>query len=310
MIEKLNGTREIVDHPDNLNVRLYINTEAEDYPMHWHTDIEIIMSIENDYTIVIDKTKYVINTGDIIMIPSGEIHELYAPSSGKRIIILVDNSILSSMNGLESISNSFYPCIIVRSSTNTYQKQLADILKKITEEYFHRAPLCQAAIFSLFINFFVVVGRNSIKREKAYGSAKKHKQHQYIDKFLNVCKYINEHCTEDITVDKLAAMAGFSKYHFSRLFYEFSGVTYYDYLMKRRIMYAEGLLCDPNLSIVEIAMQSGFNSLATFNRNFRTIKKCTPSAYRSMYNTKLYNRAPLSGISANNKSEVNVLQSV
>jgi AraC-like DNA-binding protein len=297
MIENLNGTREIVDHPDNLNVRIYFNTEPEDYPMHWHTDIEIIMAVEDNYRIVIDKTDYIINPGDIIMIPSGEIHELYAPPSGKRVIILLDNSILNSMNGLDSISTNFYPCFIIRANSS-YYKQLTDILKQVRDEYIHRPLFCKASIYSLFINFFVIVGRNCIKRDKPYNTAKKQKQHQYIDKFLNVCNYINEHCTEDITVDKLAAMAGFSKYHFSRLFYEFSGVTYYDYLMKRRVMYAEGLLCDPNLSIVEIAMQSGFNSLATFNRNFRTIKKCTPSAYRSMYNTKLYSCAPLSNISA------------
>jgi len=302
MIEKLIGTREIVDHADDLNLRLYINKEVEDYPMHWHTDIEIIMALENEYTIVIDKIKYVINPGDIIMIPSGEIHELYAPPSGKRLIILVDNSILSSMNGLESISNSFYPCIVVRQEADACHKQLADILKKITDEYFRRAPLCQASIYSLFLSFFVIIGRNYLGRDRSISSIRRNKQHQYIDKFLSVCKYINEHCTEDITVDKLAAMAGFSKYHFSRLFYEFSGVTYYEYLMKRRIMHAERLLCDPNLSIVEVAMQSGFNSLATFNRNFRAIKKCTPSAYRSMYNAKQFKRAPLSEADVTNES--------
>lgn len=301
MIEKLIGTREIVDHADDLNIRLYINRETEDYPMHWHTDIEIIMALENIYTIVIDKIKYVINPYDIILIPSGELHELYAPPSGKRLIILVDNSILNSMNGLETISSSFYPCILVRQEANACQKQLAEILRKITEEYFKRAPLCQASIYSLFINFFVIIGRNCINRDRSISSIRRNKQHQYIDKFLNVCKYINEHCTEDITVDKLAAMAGFSKYHFSRLFYEFSGVTYYEYLMKRRIMHAERLLCDPNLSIVEVAMQSGFNSLATFNRNFRAIKKCTPSAYRSLYYDKLLKRAPLSDVNDINK---------
>jgi len=49
-------------------------------------------------------------------------------------------------------------------------------------------------------------------------------------------------------------------------------------------------------------MQSGFNSLATFNRNFRAIKKCTPSAYRSMYNAKQFKRAPLSEADVTNES--------
>lgn len=297
MIEKLNGTRETVVHPDIPNVRIYINTEVENYPMHWHTDIEIIMAIENTYTIVIDKQSYILNPGDIIMIPSGEIHELFAPPTGKRIIILIDNSILNNLSGIDSINNGFYPCIVIGTSKeNPYYKQLSSLLTQITDEYLKRQPLCEASIYSLSMYFFVIVGRNSINRDHTNSSAQKKKQHQYIDKFLSVCKYINEHCTEDITVDELATLAGFSKYHFSRLFYNFSGVTYYEYLIKRRIIFAETLLCDPNLSIVEIAMQSGFNSLATFNRNFRAIKKCTPSEYRSMYSSQLYNETPLSNI--------------
>ncbi|HWT73483.1 MAG TPA: AraC family transcriptional regulator [Mobilitalea sp.] len=289
MIEKLNGTRETVVHPDIPNVRVYYNTEVENYPMHWHTDIEVIMAVENIYTIIINKKTYVLNPGDIIMIPSGEIHELYAPPTGRRIIILFDNSILNNLSGIDSINNGFYPCIVIRSCNEcSYYSQVVKMLEQMTDEYYARPPLCEASIYSMSMYLFVMIGRNCISQDQPNIVTKKLKQHQYIDKFLSVCKYINEHCTEDITVDELATLAGFSKYHFSRLFYNFSGATYYDYLMKRRIMYAEALLCDPNLSIVEIAMQSGFNSLATFNRNFRDIRKCTPSEYRSMYSSQLY----------------------
>lgn len=301
MIEKLNGTRETVVHPDIPNVRLYINTEIENYPMHWHTDIEIILAIENIYTIVIDKETYVINPGDIIMIPSGEIHELYAPPTGKRIITLIDNSILNNLSGIDSINNGFYPCIIIRANKeNPYYNQISSLLNKITDEYIQRQPLCEASIYSLAMYIFVHIGRNCINRDQNNNIAKKKKQHEYIEKFLNVCKYINEHCTEDITADELATLAGFSKYHFLRLFFDFSGATFNEYLNKRRIISAEALLCDPNLSIVEIAMQSGFNSLATFNRNFRALKKCTPSEYRSMYSSQLYNEAPLSNVDSLN----------
>lgn len=283
MIAKLNGTRETVPHPDNLRMRLFVNNQVENYPMHWHTDIEIIMALENIYTLVINEIEYVLTPGDIIMIPSGEIHELFAPQTGKRLIILFDNSILNNVNGFDSIYNKFYPCTIIRKDDEfPYHKELVSLLEQITHDYINQTPLYEASIYSKVIYFFVVIGRNYISQDNNNISNKKQKQHQYIDKFLNICKYINEHCTEEVTVDELANLAGFSKYHFSRLFQEFSGISYYDYLTKRRIMFAETLLTDPNLSMVEIAMRSGFNSLATFNRNFRTVKKCTPSEYRCM----------------------------
>jgi AraC-like DNA-binding protein len=298
MLAALDGTRETVMHSDDMSVvQLYINREVEDYPMHWHTDVEIIMPVENIYTVVVDKKTYVLNVGDIIILPSGEIHELYAPPSGRRLIVLFDNSIFNSIRGIDSISSGFYPCVLIPASDdNPYYKQLSSLLEQIADEYLHRSPLSEALIQALFMHFFVYVGRNCIKGDRSENITKKQKWHLYIDKFLGVRKYINEHCTENLTLDELALYAGFSKYHFSRLFYDFTGATFYDYLMKRRIINAEALLCDPNLSILEIAMQSGFNSLATFNRNFRSIKKCTPSEYRSMYQNQRYREAPLSNI--------------
>lgn len=286
MIEKLTGTRETVFHPENLQVRLHINVEYEDYPMHWHTDTEIIMPIENIYTVIIDKEKYILNPGDIMIIPSGEIHQLFAPPTGKRYILQCDSALLGGLHGIDSISSDFYPCVYIQSVTGlAYHKQLSNILHQVAEEYLTHPPLYEASIASLLTSFFVIVGRNCLNRERQHTNSIRKKQHQYIDKFLHICQYINEHCVEDLTIDELARLAGFSKYHFSRLFYNFAGVTFYEYLIKRRIIYAEGLLADPNLSVIEIAMQSGFNSLSTFNRNFRAVKKCTPTEYRGMHSS-------------------------
>ncbi|MBR6396098.1 MAG: helix-turn-helix transcriptional regulator, partial [Lachnospiraceae bacterium] len=108
------------------------------------------------------------------------------------------------------------------------------------------------------------------------------KQHEYINKFLNVCNYINDHYAEDIDADTLASIAGFSRFHFSRLFKQYTGSTYYEYLTKKRIEMAERYLISPELSITEVAMRSGFNSLSTFNRVFKSALGCTPSEYKGL----------------------------
>lgn len=63
----------------------------------------------------------------------------------------------------------------------------------------------------------------------------------------------------------------------------------YSYLNQQRIMYAEKLLIDPSLSITDVAMQSGFVSLATFNRVFKTYKNCTPTQYKSLQGVHVMN---------------------
>ncbi|HBM80621.1 MAG TPA: AraC family transcriptional regulator, partial [Clostridiaceae bacterium] len=60
-------------------------------------------------------------------------------------------------------------------------------------------------------------------------------------------------------------------------------ISWYNYLINCRIMQAEKLLIEPSLSIMQVAMKSGFGSLATFNRLFRTKRGCTPTEYKSLY---------------------------
>ena len=109
MIEELHGRRETVLHPATQAFRLYMNIEAENYPAHWHTDLEIIMPIENIYTAVIEKQSYCLEPNDIFIIPSGQIHELIAPPKGRRLIFQVDHAILREVNGFDSIYNKFFP---------------------------------------------------------------------------------------------------------------------------------------------------------------------------------------------------------
>ena len=97
-----------------------------------------------------------------------------------------------------------------------------------------------------------------------------------------ITSYIDEHCTEDLTLESVADRAGFSKYHFSRLFKQFSGQTFYQYVSKKRIEQAELLLAREDMSITDVASASGFESLSAFIRMFKLIKGMTPTQYRKM----------------------------
>lgn len=286
MLAKLHGRRENVNHSEGNEFTLYVNREVENYPPHWHTDLEVIMPLENTYTAILDKKTYILEPGDILIIPSGEMHELISPDCGRRLIFQVDHSIIREVNGFDSIYDKFFPCALFRKSDHLDgYDELAALLVQISDEYRQASPLYEACIHSLIIYFFVLVGRIRLTQAEHSTGAKKQKQQSYIDIFFNLCTYINEHCTENLTLEQLADMSGFSKSHFIRLFKDFAGVSYYEYLTKRRMIYAEIALLDhPELSIADIAMQSGFNSLATFNRVFKLSHACTPTDYRRRYN--------------------------
>lgn len=286
MIETLNGNHEIVNYHGNFKIRVYRNDEYEDYPQHWHTDSEIIMPIENGYKAIVDQTTYNLNKEDILIIPPGELHQLVAPSSGVRFILLCDCTLLYSLSGFNSAFHMFRPCVKVTPETMPdIHKELTSLIYNITNEYNSTQLFKEASAYSMLIQFFTTLGRNHMNAMDNNLNIKNQKHHEYVDLFLNVCNYINDHCTENINFDDIAKIAGFSKYHFSRLFKQAMNVTWYEYLIKRRIMYAEQLLIEPGLTIVQVAMKSGFNSLATFNRVFKAKNHCTPKEYRALYET-------------------------
>jgi len=98
--------------------------------------------------------------------------------------------------------------------------------------------------------------------------------------FLDVCTYISDHCAEKLTLADVAAYSGYSKYHFARTFKAYSGMSFYDFFLRQRMLLCEQLLADPALPVTEAALRAGFGSIATFNRIFRERKGMSPTQYR------------------------------
>jgi transcriptional regulator GlxA family with amidase domain len=85
---------------------------------------------------------------------------------------------------------------------------------------------------------------------------------------------------EPLTVADMAAVAGFSRYHFVREFRVAFGETPAAYLSRRRVERAMDLLTHANLTVTEVCMVVGFSSLGSFSRRFRELVGCSPSEYR------------------------------
>ena len=109
------------------------------------------------------------------------------------------------------------------------------------------------------------------------------KYHEYIRQTL--C-YIEAHLTEELSIPLLAREAGYSPYHFLRVFRQVVGLTPADYIRKRRLSeIARQLGEDSDQSIAEIAFSYGFNSKENFIRAFRSEHRVLPSEYRAAQNS-------------------------
>lgn len=154
MIELLNGIHETVAYDECSGIKLYHNEETENYPIHWHTALEIIMPVENLYTVIIDGKAHTFGEGDIWITPPGVLHELTAPPDGKRLIILFDYSLICNIKGLDSLLYSLQPyALIAKSDYPQLNAELRQCLDEITAEYDGKKLFSEAYIYSLMIRF-------------------------------------------------------------------------------------------------------------------------------------------------------------
>ncbi len=78
-------------------------------------------------------------------------------------------------------------------------------------------------------------------------------------------------------------MAGVSKDYFSRIFKNVTGMNYSKWLNTIRIEKATSLLTQEHMTLTEVAMLSGFQSIPSFNRVFREDKGMAPGEYRALF---------------------------
>lgn len=282
MIEKLNGTTETVDFMLATAVRMYRNDTPEDFPLHWHIPGEIICPIENTYDVSIGEQVLTLMPRDVLILGSSELHSIKAPAEGQRYILNFSVSFFEQFQDLSVFFSSLHPFTLLRyKETPDFNDKLFALFVQMESEYFGQTVYRDCEIASQMLHFFAMIGRHLYhKEQQMYLSCPKQQEHQA--RFTELCHYISTHCTENLSLEELANEAGFSKYHFARLFKEMTGTTCHNFLLSKRILYAKTLLVDFSLPITEVAMRSGFNSLATFNRIFKSQIGCTPSEFRKL----------------------------
>ena len=97
---------------------------------------------------------------------------------------------------------------------------------------------------------------------------------------LSAVLYIQRHFREKLTLDAVAAQAGFSSSYFCQRFSECVGMGFHAYCCELRLKYARNLLLSSDLSITEICYQSGFGSLSGFSREFHRRYHVSPRQMR------------------------------
>lgn len=115
----------------------------------------------------------------------------------------------------------------------------------------------------------------------------------YERQIQKVIDYIGKHLDDKLTLDQLSEVACFSKYHFHRLFTAYTGLSLQQYIRWLRLKRsAHQLIVDNNKSIIEIAINAGFESHEAYTRAFKKSCGLSPNEFRSQMSWQAWEKPP------------------
>ncbi|MCL2019459.1 MAG: AraC family transcriptional regulator [Oscillospiraceae bacterium] len=284
MIKKLEEVSETAEFNTETLFAVHHSTEAEDSPRHWHSAAEIMMPLKGGYDVTINDTLYRLGEFDIIIIPTGDIHEIRASEKfGERMVVRFNLMLLKSVKGLDKASFIFFKTWhITHDASPELHGTLKSLLLETLVEYTEQREYYEASISAKLIGMTVFMARKHEEDAPEVFSDQIIKRKAHIVNFNRCVEYINQHYKDDLSLESISGIAGFSKFHFTRWFKQFAGLSFYEYLTRVRIKVAESMLTNSETPITEIALESGFQSIATFNRVFKLNKSLTPTEYRNL----------------------------
>jgi AraC-like DNA-binding protein/quercetin dioxygenase-like cupin family protein len=271
--------------PNGYAYSIYFFEEIESFPLHWHHYIEIIYAQYDGVIYEVNGEEICMKGGDILFIWPGELHSIVYMSEPEHTLMLqFDAQILTNHIDFRKVAYLFYSTRLLEAEKETtlvqslIEKMLAMWRSSNEDSFMTEIKVCMK-----IYEFIIYLGEG---RKITDGSKTKqltmHKN-KVDQQLFNVCNYLTTHCTESIKLEEAASIVGFSKYHFSKVFREYTGLGFTEFMVRERLRIAEALLKERTLSITEVSFEAGFNSISSFNRVFLQFKRVSPTQFRKMY---------------------------
>ena len=247
---------------------------------HWHDETEIVYIKNGCINITINHKSFIGGTGDIFIINSGEVHEIYGIDTPLNYTAFVfDFDMLSfrkddftQQNYIDPILNGNIQFL---NHIKKFEKafSLMQYIDELNTQKNNCYMLCTKAVLLQFLTFLMEENQIVSVNEP---SSKNEKQ-----KLLkNIISYINDHYAEKISLTEIAEHFHMSYKYFCRFFKKNFKKTFVEYLNDVRIENAISLLGNKNISVTEAAISCGFSNMSYFTHTFKEKMGCTPSQYK------------------------------
>ena len=272
---------EEVDFIPGSNMRIWYNNRSEDYPVHRHSCLEITIPIEKSYTYIFDDRTIILKEKEILFVPPDMLHKIAGTKSGIRFIYLFNVDFLKGFFDYSEFQKLIKEPLLITPDTHPDIYSL--IFEKFMEindlYFFYSTTVKETSIFGKLMDVFGMLMKKDYSDSLAV--IQNDKQREVYIKFKTLAEWLAMHSSENISMDEAATHVGYSKFHFARLFKEYTGMTFNDYQTTLKLKEVERQLADTDLQISDIAMSCGFNNLTSLSRCFKKQYGCSPSQFRN-----------------------------
>ncbi|WP_433944707.1 AraC family transcriptional regulator [Paenibacillus sp. SN-8-1] len=265
-----------------IQVRSFHSAAICQHGWHFHPELEIIAVRSGRMEIHTPAEVYHLQAGDVLILGSREPHlDLRKPNEVVDYVVIqfeleafLDSNMLPF---LYLFQESLLPLVqlnsLFRDSSELQQRFYTTIIE-LQQEHEQKQRGYEMAINYLVKKCLFLLLRHDHK------GLLEHNRSMNYAKLKLVFDYVEAHLSDKITVEQACNLVNFSYTYFLKYFKMTLGITFTDYVIHRRIKYAERLLLTEDLSIAQIAEQVGLPNLSHFYKLFRRVHHCSPKSFK------------------------------
>ena len=266
-------------HSEDFELYYYNDTRLTNVKRHKHDYYEFYFFLEGDVEQRIGAQLQTLKPGDVVVIPPGTSHRTMIMGHPYRRFILWLSA--SFYNTLLRVSQDYgYLVSSVRENGihvfhhdpvafNALQSRLILILEEMKAQRFGYRTRIYGAISDLMIE----LNRHAFEADHPQRTAENR------GLYLNVLSYVNNHLSDDLSLDTLAGVFFVSKYHLSHLFKENTGTPLHAFIVKKRLAACRDAILS-GTDTGEAATLFGFSEYSSFYRAFKKEYGVSPRTLR------------------------------
>lgn len=252
------------------------------FEKHRHPDIEINYCLNGTYDIKINNTVFNMNEGDFIVIAPMASHEILENEcgNGKSLTIVVGTTLLSEYFEYfyKTDSSNFFFHLNPKDNQNLF-----NLLCETAHLHENHTEFSELMIRGNLYKICAYILQGFISQTDTSHTFKNLRSVTNIEKALELIYY---HYTDELRIEHIADLCGYSKSNFCKIFKNITGKTFHNFLNYHRVQVACDLLRETDIAVEDIAEEVGFADAKSLCRVFKQHMNCTPGNFRKKDNRK------------------------